>query len=227
VIGGARSHATRLGLTIVLDEPYPEDALSPALSEREREREDEGLTALVARLASLQRDLILGVGTTEADLAFAQELRRQHVQPAVVALVAVPIERFREVLGADADGFCGPSQWEQKLQGEPDLGPTSAQFSADFRARFDLEPDYPAAQAYAAGLVAARCAEIAASLNDDALRRVAATLDLTTCYGRFRLDPDTGQQVGHTMVVAQWQAGRKQIVWPASAATASLQVGSR
>ena len=108
----------------------------------------------------------------------------------------------------------------------PGTAQTSArpprQFSADFRARFGLEPDYPAAQAYAAGLVAARCAELAGSLDDDALRQAARALDLTTFYGRFRLDPDSGQQIGHPMVVVQWQAGRKQIVWPANLATAPL-----
>lgn len=168
--------------------------------------------------------MILGVGTTEADLAFAVELRHQQVSAPVVALVAAPIERFQEVLGPDADGFCGPSQWEPSLQGQPDLGPTSAQFSADFRARFNVEPDYPAAQAYAAGLIAARCAEIAGSLEDDDLWRAAVGLDFTTFYGRFRLDPESGQQVGHNMVIAQWQAGRKAIVWPAAIATAPLQL---
>ena len=98
----------------------------------------------------------------------------------------------------------------------PDLGPTSASSATPSARGSASEPDYPAAQAYAAGLVAARCAEIAGSLDDAALRRAAARLDLTTFYGRFRLDPQAGQQVGHAMVVAQWQAGRKQIVWPAS-----------
>ena len=179
--------------------------------------------ALVGRLADLRPDLVLGVGTTEADLAFAAELRRQRLQSPLVALVAAPIERFREVLGSDADGFCGPSQWEPTLGGQSDLGPTSAAFSADFRARFGVEPDYPATQAYAAGLIAAHCVEQAGSLEDDALRQAAGALDLTTCYGRFRLDPRTGRQVGHTIVVAQWQAGQKTIVWPAAVATAPFQ----
>jgi branched-chain amino acid transport system substrate-binding protein len=205
VIGGARDHAVRLGLEVVLDEAYSD------------------LAALASRLAWLEPDLVLGVGATEDDLAFAQALRAHAIQARLIGLVAAPIERFREVLGADADGLCGPSQWEPALGGTPDLGPTSAQFGTAFRDRFGLEPDYPAAQAYAAGLIAAHCAELAGSLEDDALRRAAGTLDLTTFYGRFRLDPRTGRQLGHTMVVAQWQAGRKQIVWPTAVRTAPYQ----
>jgi branched-chain amino acid transport system substrate-binding protein len=237
VIEGAHAHAARLGLRIVLDEAYPSplhpsprdaeaagspDPCSP-LPVRGRGAGGEGLSPLVSRLARLTPDLILGFGTTEADLAFAQQLRALGIQAWMIALVAAPIERFREVLGADAAGFCGPSQWEPTLGGTPDIGPTSAQFRAAFRDRFGLEPDYPAAQAYAAGLIAARCAEMAGSLDDAALRRAASTLDLTTFYGRFRLDQQTGRQIGHTMVVAQWQAGQKQIVWPSAVRTAPYQ----
>ena len=71
--------------------------------------------------------------------------------------------------------------------------------------------------------LAYRSVELVGSLENDTLRRAAGTLDLTTFYGRFRLDRQTGRQVGHTMVVAQWQAGRKQIVWPAAVRTAPYQ----
>jgi branched-chain amino acid transport system substrate-binding protein len=238
VIGGARDHAATLGLEIVLDEAYPhvrhdplpspsparQDMSAPDDLPSPSQGEGEGVGVHLARqIAALQPDLILGGGTTEADLAFAQALRAHGVEARLIGLVAAPIERFREVLGADADGLCGPSQWEPALGGTPDLGPTSAQFRTACRDRFGLEPDYPAAQAYAAGLIAARCAELTGSLEDDALRRAAGSLDLTTVYGRFRLDRQTGRQVGHTMIVAQWQAGRRQIVWPAAVSTAPYQ----
>jgi branched-chain amino acid transport system substrate-binding protein len=196
VADGAAHVARRLGLEIMLRETYP------AL---------EDLSWLVARVAAARPDLILGVGTTEADLAFAQEARRQRLT-GIIGLVAAPIERFHEILGADADGFVGPSQWEPSLRDDPDLGPTSAAFSDAFRARFGVEPDYPAAQAYAAGLIATECVRRVSSLDDTALRQAAGLLDLTTFYGRFRLNPATGQQIGHEMVVAQWQSGQKQIV---------------
>jgi branched-chain amino acid transport system substrate-binding protein len=228
VIAGARAHAARLGLDIVLDEPYPPASPAPPVAPTPQPPAPcvggGGLPQLVSRLRSLAPGLVLGVGTTEADLAFARALRARRVPTTTIALVAAPIELFREALGPDADGFCGPSQWEPTLHGQLDLGPTSGQFCDDFRRRFGLAPDYPAAQAYAAGLIAAHCVEIAGSFDDDALRLAAGSLDLTTFYGRFRLDPRTGQQAGHAMVVAQWQAGQKQIVWPPAAATAPLQL---
>ena len=201
VAAGAEAHAARLGFEMVMRATYPEAPHSH-------------FAGLVGEVAARRPDVILGVGTTEADLAFAQEIRRQGVEAALIGLVATPIQRFRETLGADADGFCGPSQWEVTSRARPDLGPTSAAFAAQFRARYGIEPDYPAAQAYAAGLVAGRCVEVAGKLEQGALRMAAGALDLATFYGGFRLDGETGQQIGHDLLVVRWQAGRKVVVWP-------------
>jgi len=73
------------------------------------------------------------------------------------------------------------------------------------------------AQAYAGGLVVQRCIETAGTLDQHILRQVAGHLDFTTFYGRYRIDPSTGRQVGHRMPVVQWQEGGKVVVWPVSA----------
>ncbi len=77
-----------------------------------------------------------------------------------------------------------------------------------------MDIDYPMAQAYAGCLVVQRCIETAGSLDPSTLRQVAGELDFTTFYGRYRIDPCTGQQRGHIMPVVQWQQGAKVIVWP-------------
>ena len=201
VIGGARPTLQRLGLEIVLDEPYPRRSrpTSPRSSPAwraparpdPRRRHHRGRPGVRRRATPPAHPAVprrAGRGADRAVPRGARPGRRRLLRP--------------EPVGADAPGPAGP---------RPDLRAVQRRF----RARFGLEPDYPAAQAYAAGLVAARCAEIAGSLEDDRLWQAAGRLDLTTFYGRFRLDPQTGQQVGHEMVVAQWQAGQKQIVWPA------------
>jgi amino acid/amide ABC transporter substrate-binding protein, HAAT family (TC 3.A.1.4.-) len=43
-----------------------------------------------------------------------------------------------------------------------------------------------------------------------------------TFYGVIKIDPATGSQVGHEMVLGQWQNGRFVIVWPQEAAEARL-----
>jgi branched-chain amino acid transport system substrate-binding protein len=80
--------------------------------------------------------------------------------------------------------------------------------------------DYPAAQAYAACLIAQRCLEETGSADDEALWRAACALDCNTFFGRFRINPRTGIQEGHEMVWVQWQGGKKVVVWPPSVAQA-------
>ena len=86
----------------------------------------------------------------------------------------------------------------------------------------DLAVDYPMVQAYAAGLVTQRCVAAARTLDDTALWEAAAGLDFTTFYGRFRIDPDSGRQVGRSGVIIQWQQGRKAIIWPPEQRRAGL-----
>jgi len=212
VISGAEVYAKENGLRVILKAPYP-----PTLA---------GFASLVARVAASRPDVILGVGRTEDDLRLACQLRTQRVGARVMGLVATPIQLFGQNLGKDANGFFGPSQWEPGVRGQPDVGPTSAEFVARFRDRFRKEPDYPAAQAYAAGLVAQRCVESAGTLQDEPVRKVANELALTTFYGGFELDATTGEQIGHKMLVIQWQGKTKRIVWPPEMAEARPQVPS-
>ena len=207
VAEGARAHALEAGFEVVLEAPYPPT--------------EGGFAELAHQVASCRPDVVLGVGTTEADVAFARALVAADVRAPAVGLVAAGIDGFRDALGPAAGGVFGPSQWEPGVRHRSDVGPTSEQFVARFRARFGVEPDYPAAQAYAAGLIAGRCIDVAGTLGDDALLGVARELTLTTFYGAFRLDPQTGRQVGHQLVVGQWQGGARRIVWPPPLAESS------
>ena len=212
VVSGAEAYAKENDLQVVLKAPYPP---TPA-----------GFASLVSRIAASQPDIILGAGRTEDDLCLARQLNAQRVGARVMGLVAAPIELFGRNLGKDAQGFFGPSQWEPSVRGQSDVGPTSAEFVARFRDRFRKKPDYPAAQAYAAGLVAQRCIEVAGTLGDEPVRRVASELAMTTFYGGFKLDAATREQIGHELVIIQWQGKVKRIVWPQEMAEAQPQIPS-
>jgi ABC-type branched-subunit amino acid transport system substrate-binding protein len=213
VSAGAVAYSRRHGLPVVLQAPYPPPGA--------------GFAALLAQVRACHPDIILGVGLTEADLACARALSAQPVRARAVGLVAAALPVFGHTLGGAARGFLGPSQWEPGLRYQPDLGPTAAAFATRFQARFQTEPEYPAAQAYAAGLVAQRCVEVAGTLRDEALLAAAHALRVTTLYGAFRLDARTGAQVGHRLVVVQWQEEGKRIVWPPTLAEASAQIPPR
>ena len=202
VAQGAAEKASELGIELVFQETFD----SPATD----------FAQLLELVEASSPDLLVGVGRIGDDLLLAQQLPTRI--EAMVALVATPIEQFRDALGARCDGFVGPSQWEASVKLNIDYGPNLP----DITQRLG-QTDYPMAQGYAGGLVAQRCIEETGSLEQAALRQAASALDFTTFYGRFKLDT-TGRQVGHQVLLVQWQRGRKIIVWPPQLAQA-LPVG--
>ena len=171
------------------------------------------LPRLLAKLRHQRPELILSAGAFEDDCALAQELVVARVKAKAFGFVAAAMDEFRQTLGADAEAFLAPSQWEPGAEYVAEFGPSPAEVARRIQA-MSGRADYPAAQAYAACLIAQRCLEEAASTDDEALWQAACAFDGSTFFGRFRIDSRTGLQVGHEMVLVQWRVGRKRIVWP-------------
>lgn len=121
------------------------------------------------------------------------------------------------------EGLLGPAQWVPGAAGEPDEGPHPEWFSGVYRERTGREPPYPAAQAFAAGVLWARCAREAGTPAEGPIREAALRLRCRTLFGEFRLDPETGLQAGHRVLTVQWQEGRRRVVWPPERAQAPLR----
>lgn len=137
--------------------------------------------------------------------------------------VGAGVEEVLAGLGRGREGLLGPAQWLAEAAPRPDDGPPAAEFAAAYRRRTGGEPPYPAAQAFAAGVIATRCLREAGSVSDDALLAVASGIDITTMFARFRLDPRTRRQVGHQVLTVQWQDGVRRVIWPPERAQASLR----
>jgi branched-chain amino acid transport system substrate-binding protein len=199
VSSGAEGRAVGLGFKTVLLREY-----DPAITD---------FSEILDQVEQVRPDVLLGVGRIQNDLLLSRQIAQRRLPLGTVAVVAAPIQQFQNALGTDAEGFIGPSQWEPSGSYPHDYGPPAQQVLESLR-RSDCPLDYPMAQAYAAGLVAQRCVEVAGTLEQRALREAAATLDFSTFYGRFKIDPDTGRQIGRSVVIIQWQEGRKVVVWP-------------
>jgi branched-chain amino acid transport system substrate-binding protein len=164
-----------------------------------------------------EADLLLVAGSFADELAVARAALARPWRAA--AFVAAGEEGPLAALGDAREGLLGPAQWVASVAPEPDEGPPAGWFVRAYQAEVGEPPPYPAAQAFAAGVVAARCARDAGVLDEAALRAAARSLSCTTLFGRFRLD-DRGRQVGHRVRTVQWQDGRRRVVWPADVAEA-------
>jgi branched-chain amino acid transport system substrate-binding protein len=169
-------------------------------------------SALCRETARWEPDLVVSVGAFEDDVAVARE-RTTFPERTVLALVAAGLAAFGDELGPLAEGIIGPSQWEPAAGDTPRLGPDSDSFVGAFEEAFGRPPEYPAAQAFATGLILTECRRrCSGSLDDAALLGAARALETTTFYGGFRLDPGMVRQVGHRIRLVRWHEGQKRIV---------------
>jgi branched-chain amino acid transport system substrate-binding protein len=144
-------------------------------------------------------------------------------------LVAPDSPQFAQ-LGEAANGVTGPTQWEPQSAFQPQFGPTGAEFTKAYRAKFNAPPSYRSAGAYTCGLLLQHAIEQAGSLDPAKVAGAMNATDLTTLFGRtkFATEPNRhGLQVGHTMLLAQWQratSGKlaKQVVWPDDVKSAAI-----
>jgi branched-chain amino acid transport system substrate-binding protein len=165
-------------------------------------------------------DVLLVAGGFDDEIAAARALLGREWRAA--GFVGAGVEEVLAPLGGARDGLFGPTQWIAAAATEPDEGPDVRWFLTRYRSAVGSEPPYPAAQAFVAGVLAARCLRDAGKMEDAAQLRIARSLDCRTLYGDFRLDPATGLQVGHVVLTVQWQSGARRIVWPPKHADRSL-----
>jgi ABC-type branched-subunit amino acid transport system substrate-binding protein len=93
----------------------------------------------------------------------------------------------------------------------PMVTPGAREFVESFKKEFPGYP--PPAQTYGGCQILIEAVKRAGSLDSRKLRDAISKLDHNTVYGRFRVDRE-GVQIGHKMLLVQWQDGKRVIVWP-------------
>ena len=172
-------------------------------------------SSILRRAKKLGADCVLCCGTMEDDINLSRWISENSSDSfKLVATLAAAVNEFEKRLGRDADGFVSTSQWEPTLSISADFGPSPGEFCDKFADTYGYTPDYTAAQSYNMGLIIANLVEKTGGTDEQALLQKALHSEFTTFYGNFRIDPRTLKQVGHRMLVTQWQDGEKKIVFP-------------
>lgn len=188
-------------------------------------REAERLGMQVARRAlpaePTDAEILLVAGSFADEVAVARKSFPGRWRAA--GFVGAGVEEVLPEIGDRREGLLGPAQWVASAAPAPDEGPPATQFVSTYRRTVGSEPPYPAAQAFAAGLIASRCLRESGTTEDTALAAAAEELDCTTMFARFKLDQQTRRQVGHRVLTVQWQQGLRRVVWPPERAQAALR----
>jgi branched-chain amino acid transport system substrate-binding protein len=215
VLQSARKQVTEAGLKTALDEAY-----SP-------ETTDFG--PIINKVISAKADVLLGGGHYPDGATLARQLYDHKAGLKWVTLLVAPDSPNFATLGDAAVGVSVPSQWEPQVSFKPDFGPTAAEFTQRFQAKYGIEPGYHAAGGYAAGLLLQHAIEQAGTLDQVKVADILNKMDVTTMFGRtkFSTNPkEHGLQMGHEMVIAQWQKKDakpvKEVIWPKTAKTSDI-----
>jgi branched-chain amino acid transport system substrate-binding protein len=138
-------------------------------------------------------------------------------RPKALGMTIAPIHPdFHHRAGAIAEGIFGPSQWEPD---ERIPFPGTTKFIQDFNSAYRKLPSYHAGSAYASCQILERAIVEVGDIDHQRIRDYISALDTVTVIGRFKVDHH-GKQVGHNPILIQWQAGKKEIVYPTKMRTA-------
>ncbi len=216
VANGAKNYSSQIGLKIVYFRSYPTDISD--------------FTPIFNELVTYKPDVILVCSHERDGMLAMQQMIQMKINAKLIGIaVAASLPNFYKNFGTMAEGIIDGTHWTPYAKWSPDvaskmgykwIGPTQDEFLNLFHevAGPENSPSYHAAAGFASLLIVAKAIETAQSLNQDVLRQTFNNLKVMTIYGPFRIDPVTGAQIGHVIVVGQWQAGKFNIVWPPEAA---------
>ncbi len=215
VLASARKQAESQGLKVALDERYAGSTTD--------------FGPIINKIVSSKATALLGGGHYADGATLARQLHDQKAGLKWVTLLVAPDSPNFATLGDAAVGVSVPSQWEPQVSFKPDFGPTAPQFTKTFTDKFKIAPGYHAAGGYAAGMILQHAIEQAGSVEPAKVADALNKMDVTTMFGhtKFSTDPKQhGLQLGHEMVLAQWQKkdGKlvKEVIWPKQAKTAEI-----
>jgi branched-chain amino acid transport system substrate-binding protein len=216
VVDPAKAYAQQIGMNVVFSERYAPNTTD--------------FSALIDKVIASKATVLMGGGHYADGSTLAKQLYEHKVPLKMISLLVAPDSDKWPELGDAAAGVIVPSQWEPQVALKAQYGPSGSDFAKWYKAKYNSEPSYESAGGYASGLVLQRAIEQAGSTDTAKVADALNKTDITTFYGRTKFSTsaaDHGLQIGHAMVLAQWQKDKsgklmKQVVWPLAAKSANL-----
>jgi hypothetical protein len=152
---------------------------------------------------------LFSAGVFEQDAEMVGKALRLPAPPRQVCAIAAGVREFGRAVD-NPEGVFGIAQWFPGSKGGAALGPSESEFVGAYADPDGASPDYPAVQAAAGAVIATHCAQAAGSTSREDLWAVATSLETSTLFGDFKVNPQSGAQVRHKTVLVRW-AGREPV----------------
>jgi len=216
VVTQAKEYAQQQGFNVAFSEAY-----APATTD---------FGAILDKVITSKATVLMSGGHYADGSTLARQLFSRKASLKMVTLLVAPDSPKWSELGDAAMGISVPSQWEPQLSIKPQFGPSVEQFNKDYTAKYKSEPSYESSGGYATGLILQHAIEKAGSIDGNKVAEALNGFDVVTLFGRTKFATEANQhglQVGHTMVIAQWQKEKsgklaKQVIWPLANKSANL-----
>jgi hypothetical protein len=150
---------------------------------------------------------LFSAGVFEQDAELVGKAQRLAVPPRRICAIAAGVREFGRIVD-DPEGMFGIAQWFPGSGTAAALGPGEEEFVRAYSVTAGMLPDYPAVQAAAGAVLAVHCADLASSTRREALWAAATSLDTSTLFGAFRMNPLSGVQEKHSTVLVRWTGGK-------------------
>jgi branched-chain amino acid transport system substrate-binding protein len=194
---GAKEWAKKLGIDIVVEENYP--------------LKQTDFTALLQKIRAAGAEAIFSNSYFADSAAQLRQMREQNINVKLFSSTVGPgLPNFPEQLGSTAEYVLGFSQWEPlpHILKQPGM----KEFIDAYEKRYGEKPNYHAGGAYGALQVTEAAVKKAGSFENEKVREALATLDITTAFGRYKVDAKGMNS--HEGLTFQILRGQRKVVWP-------------
>ena len=130
---------------------------------------------------------------------------------------AADVEAWTENLGKDGDYILHQGGWDYHLK-----LPGVQKFNEDYKAAYKFNPTPPTGSAYACIQIFADAIHRAGTLDPKKVRDAIAATNMMTIMGPMTFAPNGRGQGKYLRLMAQWQKGKDELVWPPDQASSPL-----
>jgi branched-chain amino acid transport system substrate-binding protein len=194
---GTKDWSTKLGIEIVVEENYP--------------LKQTDFTALLQKIKASGAEAVFSNSYFADSAAQLRQMREQNLNFKLYSSTIGPaLPNFPEQLGTTAEYVLGFSQWEPlpKILKHPGM----EEYIAAYEKRYGEKPNYHAGGAYGALQVTEAAVKKAGTFDRDKVRDALATIEVTTVFGRYKVDAK-GMNA-HEGLTFQILKGQRRVVWP-------------
>jgi len=196
---GFREDCAKRGINIVFDQHYEHGAID--------------FKPMLANMRSTNPDMVFAVSYVMDAAMICKQMKELdfNVDLFVGGGAGYTMPEFKDNAGDASEYIASTTLWVPNV-----AWPGASEFFENYQKKYQKEPDYHGAQAYATMYVIADALSRAEDFTPAAVQKALKETDLQTIMGPIKFEDWEGytNQNKPTTYVVQWQKGKLEVVWP-------------